>query len=255
MATKGFHFRIPWTTIYIAALVPLITYLYGIAPAAWRGPLLLWLTSPFNLTYELLGAGLLYNYALLVIIYLLVDIYTRNIAHLKGRVSLIRNAGLISVLSSYMVSAVIWAYVGLPSSGTSILAFNALIFAAFETYDAELIKRMSERRENFSRKLEIASLVFIALLLILSGLLFVYINANEFWYVHMLGGALFAVMYYVYLNRWVRPRIDSFEEVLEKDVEHDIEEAGIDVEKEIGKLEKDVEKDVGKGLRKKKAEQ
>ncbi|MDE1855224.1 MAG: hypothetical protein KGH57_02820 [Candidatus Micrarchaeota archaeon] len=244
MATKGFHFRVPWTTIYIAILVPLLTYLYGTLPQAWKTPLMLWITSPFNITYD--SSGLLLNYVLLVFIYLMVDIYTRNIAHLKHRVSLIRNAGLISVFSSYIVSALVWHYTGYPSSGTSILAFNVLIFSAFETYDAELIKRMSERGESFRKRLEIVSISFIFLVLILSAILFIYLNGNTFWYVHILGGVIFAPIYYIYLNRWVRPRIDRFEEVIEKDVEKDLEKTGEEIEEGTEKIEKDVIKRPGK---------
>jgi hypothetical protein len=257
MAGIRFHFRFPWTTIYIAILVPLITFLYNQAPAAWHTSLLVWLTSPFNITYELQGNGILYNYAFLVVIYLIVELYTRNLAHLKGRVALIRNAGLLSVLASYIAAALVWWHTGFPSSGTSILAFNVLIFAAFETYDAELIKRMSERGERFRRKLEIASLSFVALLLMISAILFIYLNGNQFWYIHILGGIIFGAGYYLYLNGWVRPRIDRFEEVLEEDVERDLKEVGKDVEADVEKgvktVEKDIEKEVETKRKRKKA--
>lgn len=219
MEGRGFHFKVPWATIYVAILVPLFTFGYENVPMVWKNPLLLWLTSPFNITYEVQN-GFLYNYVLLVVIFLLVELYTRNIAHLKGRVALMRNAGVLSVISSYMVSAVVWWYMGFPSSGTSIIAFNVLIFAAFETYDSELIRRMSEKGESAKKKLEIGSLSFAALVIVLSLLLFIYLNGNAFWYVHILGGLIFAPMYYIYLNRWVRPRIDRFEIGIEKDVEN-----------------------------------
>ena len=257
MAGIGFRFKFPWTTTYIAVLVPLITFLYNQAPVAWHTGLLVWLTSPFNITYEMQGNGILYNYAFLVVIYLAVELYTRNLAHLKGRIALIRNAGLLSVLASYVAAALVWWHTGFPSSGTSILAFNVLIFAAFETYDTELIKRMSERGEHFRRRLEIASLSFVALLLMISAILFIYLNGNQFWYIHILGGMVFGASYYIYLNRWVRPRIDRFEEVLEEDVEHDLEEAGkdveADVEKGVEKIEKDIKEEVGAKRKGKKA--
>lgn len=233
MSEIRFHFKFPWTTTYIAVLIAVVTYLYGMVPAAWKTSTLVWLTSPFNLTYEIQGNGFFYNYIFLIIIYLIVEFYTRNLAHLKGRVALIRNAAIFSVLASYVAAAIVWAYVGVPSSGTSILAFNVLIFASFETYDAELIKRMSERGEHFRRRLEIVSLTFIALLLTLSAILFVYLNGNQFWYIHILGGIIFGAGYYIYLNRWVRPRIDRFEVALEKDVEGSIERGVEDLEKDL----------------------
>ncbi len=249
MAAMNFHFKFPWTTTYLAILVPFITYLYIHAPVSWQTPLAVWLSSPFNIFYEMQGNGIFYNYVLLIAVYLIVELYTRNLAHLKGRVALIRNAAVMSVLASYITSLVVWQYAGFPSSGTSILAFNVLIFASFETYDAELIKRMSERGEHFRRRLEIASLAFIALLLALSAALFVYLDGNEFWYIHIIGGIIFGASYYVYLNRWVRPRMDRFEEAVEERVECDIEKAGKDVEVEAEKGVAYLEKEIKDGTK------
>lgn len=256
MEARRFHFSFPWITLYIALLIPLFTYGYAGLPGSLQNVYSLWLTSPFNISYELQNNGFLYNYVLVLIICLLVELYTRNIADLEGRDSIIRNAFLFSVLSSYVTSAIIWAYVGFPSSGTSIIAFNGLIFAAFETYDSELIMRMSEGRLGLGRMFEISSIVFIALAMILSMILFIYLNGNSFWYVHIIGGVIFAPLYYVYLTRWVRPHIDALEEKLEKEAKEDLEDTGMAIEKGAETLEKEIEKDArkfGRGRKKKNA--
>lgn len=247
MEERRFHFAFPWITLYIAVLIPLFTYAYAQLPSAMQNGLVLWISSPFNIFYETQNAGsLFYNYILVVLVYLLVEIYSRNIADLKGRVSLMRNAAIFSILSSYIVAAIIWLEVGFPSSGTSIIAFNVILFSTFETYDSELIRRMSEGREDAKHMLEIASFAFIVLVVLVSMLLFIYLNMNRFWYVHIAGGAIFAPLYYIYLSRWVRPKIDALEEKLEKDVEKDIEETGMKIEEETEKIEKGI-----KGRRKK----
>lgn len=245
MRRRGFHFNFPWITLYIAILIPLSTMAYAALPKSLQGGVALWISSPFNITYELGNvSSFFYNYLLVVFIYLFAELYTRNIADMKGRVSLIRNAFLFSVLASYIVSAIVWNFVGLPSSGTSIMAFNVLIFSAFETYDSELIRRMSERRQAQHRALEIISLVFAALVIILSMLFFIYLNENGYWYVHIAGGALFALIYPIYLIKWVRPRLDALEEKLEKDVENDLKRTGIKIEEESEKLEASIKKDI-----------
>jgi hypothetical protein len=255
MEERRFHFAFPWITLYIALIIVLFTYIYASLPFGMQNGFALWITSPFNIFYEMQSAnGLFYNYFLVILIYLLVELYTRNTADLKHRVALIRNAAIFSVFSSYVVSAIIWAGVGFPSSGTSIIAFNVLLFAAFETYDSELIKRMSERRVGIKRTLEISSIVFVVLLVMVSMLLFIYLNGNTFWYVHIAGGMVFAPIYYIYLSYRIRWKVDEFEEKLEKDVEEDLEETGVEIEKEAEKLEEDVKKGVkGKGKKTKRS--
>ncbi len=245
MEGRRFHFEIPWTTIYIAVLIAAVTYGYLHMPASIKNNYTLWATSPFNISYELSNNGAFYNYVLVVLIYLFVELYSRNIADLKGRESLIRNAAIFSIVSAYAASAIVWLLVGMPSSGSSILAFNVLLFFAFETYDSELIKRMSEKRMHLRKTIEIVSLAFVLILIAASMVLFVYLNGNEFWYIHILGGAIFAPIYLFYLSRRVRPKVDRFEEVLEKDVEKDLSDVGADLEGGVKKLEKGIEKEVG----------
>jgi hypothetical protein len=217
------HLIYPWITLFITLAIPLLTYLYNSVPGARGSSLALWITSPFNVTYELQNAnGLFYNYILVVIVYLAVELYSRNMADLVGRNSLIRSAFLLSVLSSYIISAAVWFSVGFPSSGTSVIAFNLLLFAAFETYDSELINRLSERRQGMKRTLEVVSIAILALLIMVSALLFMYLNGNSFWYIHMAGGLIFAPIYLLYLNRGVRPKFDAFVEGTETGVERDL---------------------------------
>jgi hypothetical protein len=224
MHQRNFHFGFPWITLYIALLIPISTYTYSALSASMRGGLVLWLTSPFNIFYESMNSTeFFYNFIFVVAIFLFVELYTRNLADFKGRDSLIRNAFLLSVLASYVVSAAVWIVLGVPSSGTSMLAFNMLLFSAFETYDSELIKKMSKENEDIHRTLETASIVFVVLVTASSLLLFIYLNRNAFWYVHIAGGAVFVLTYYIYLSRRVRPKVDALEEKLEKDVETDLE--------------------------------
>jgi uncharacterized protein YacL len=229
MATNRFHLRVPWTTIFIAALVALVTYVYALLPAAYKSPLLLWLTSPFNLTYEL--NNLAYNYVLLVVIFLFVDVYTTGIAELTHRKSLIRNVAILGIISSYAVSTIWWVGSGFPSSGTSILAFCALIFAAAETYSSELIKRISKRNEALTTRLKIASAAFVFLVLILSTILFVYLNGNQFWYIHVVGGLIFIPLFYAYMDRRLRRRVDALEERAEEGVKLELENETKEIEK------------------------
>jgi hypothetical protein len=245
MQDRRFHFSFPWITLYMAILIPLFTYSYAYLPQSMQNGVTMWLTSPFNTFYEVGSVSSFFlNYILVVVIFLFVELYTRNIANLKGRDSLIRNAFLFSVLSSYIVSAIVWGIIGFPSSGTSVMVFDILLFSAVETYDAELIKRMSKRRLDMHRVLEIISLVFAVLVIITSMLLLIYLNGNAFWYVHIAGGAIFVLIYYVYLSRWVRSRLDMLEEKVEKDVETDLEKTGIKIEEETEKFEGSIKKDM-----------
>lgn len=216
MKIRKLHVIYPWVTLFITIAIPLLTYLYNTLPALQESSLALWLTSPFNITYEMQGSnGLLYNYFFVVAVYLLVELYSRNLADLEGRGSLLRNAFLLSLLSSYIISACVWMGTGYPSSGSSVMGFNILLFASFETYDSELINRMSEKRQGARRTLEIVSATIVVLLVIVSSLIFMYLNGNNFWYVHLTGGALFVPLYLLYLNRWIRPRFDAAVEGIE----------------------------------------
>jgi hypothetical protein len=215
-------FNFPWATLFIAMIVPIVTVFYSFAPHYLLGAPLLWITSPFNISYELANGGFIYNYILLIVIYAIVELHTRNLAKLRSRDSLIRNAVIFSILSAYIASAIIWIISGFPSAGTSILAFNILIFAFAETYDVGVLKIASEKTKSIKSKAVEVPLAYGALVLVIALIFFVYLNDNIFWYAHILGGAIFAIVYFIYLNRRVKERVDMFEETLEKEIKKDI---------------------------------
>jgi hypothetical protein len=221
MATRT-KFNFPWATLFIAIIVPVVTILYNSAPHYLLGAPLLWLTSPFNISYEIANGGFAYNYVLLIIMYAIVELHTRNLAKLRNRDSLIRNAVIFSIASAYVASAIIWAATGFPSAGTSILAFNILIFAFAETYDIGVIELASKKAESIKKKAVELPLAYGALVLVVALIFFVYLNDNVYWYAHILGGIIFAIVYYVYLNRKVRDKVDSIEDTVENDIKKDI---------------------------------
>jgi hypothetical protein len=229
-----FHFHIPIITIFLVLIIAIVSYAYANLPIQLKSSNpVLWLSSPFNIYYELANNGIIYNFALVVIIYLLIELYSRNLADLKGRDSLIDNAFYISVIAAYLTSLSVWLVFGVPSVGTSIIGFTAIIFFAIEITDSELIVRLAERLPRMRFVIPIALFAFAALVLSLSVLLFVYLNANAYWYIHLVGGSMFALGFFMYAM-WLRLSVEKGEELVKKDME----KIGKNVVEDIEKLKK-----------------
>ena len=213
-----FRFHVPWLTLLVAVAIPLITFYYASLPIALQASnSIQWLTSPFNITQEMAGVGFYYNYVLLVVVFLMVELYSRNIAKLRDKDFIMDNALIISAFSSYVTSAIVWFVTGRPSMGTSVLGFNIFIFFAIDLIDSEFLIRVPSDRKKPGLILAIATIAFVALLVDAAGLLYVYIDSNQFWYVHLLGGAIFIQFFLIYL--WfIRYSVDKLEEEIEEDV-------------------------------------
>ncbi len=240
--------HLPLITIFVMIAIPLVTFLYTHAPTYLRDSYaVILITSPFNIAYEISGLGFFWNYMFIVLAYFFIEFYSRNLADIRGRDSLIDNAFMFSVLSAYITSAIVWLLVGAPSVGTSVIGFTVFIFFAFETMDSELIDRISENKKIVALA-AIAIFAFVAIVIAWSMLLFVYLNGNPDWYVHLIGGAIFAMLFSTYV-KWLRLRIDTEEEriketvekdmaIAEKDIVYDVEEAEKDIKDEVEKVEK-----------------
>ncbi len=197
----------PYITILVAALIPLFTAAYTyLFPFLNGNRLAMWLTSPFNIFFEDYPPhGILLNYLLPVAVFFLVETYSRYVADIKERDSIINHAFGFGVIASYMTSAIIWTMFGMPAIGTSVLAFCMLLFFVSEITDSELINRLRERRKSKSYIFEVLVFAYSALLLGMSVIVFAYINGNQYWFIHLLGGGLFAIMLFTYtMHRKVR---------------------------------------------------
>ncbi len=229
-ATK-FRFHTPVITISLAAIIAFVSYAYSALPLQLRSSnLLIWATSPFNLYYETANNGILYNFVLVIAAYLLIELYSRNLADLKGRDSLMDNAFYISIGAAYLTSLSVWLAFGVPSVGTSILGFTVLIFFAVEITDSELIERLGSLMPKARFIVPIALFVFAALMLSVFMLLFTYLNGNTYWYIHIIGGAIFAQGFFMYAM-WLRSSVDKEEEMIKKDVEKIGKGVVVDIER------------------------
>lgn len=191
--------HLPYITIFVAVLVPAVTLIYSaLVPSVGENNIILFISSPFNIIYEEAFNGILYNYWLFVFIFGLVELYSRYVADLKNRDSILDHAFVISIVASYASSAIIWLVLGMPSSGTSVLAFCMLLFFISEITDSELIHRLRERHRRKGYTLEILTFSYASILFGISTLVFSYINTNQFWYIHIIGGAIFALIFSLY---------------------------------------------------------
>ncbi len=193
----------PYITILFAALIPVFTAAYTyIFPLVNGNHLAMWLTSPFNIFFEMYPPhGITLNYLLPVAIFFLVEIYSRYVADIKERNSTMNHAFGLAVVASYATSAIIWALFGMPAIGTSVLAFCMLLFFVSEITDSELINRLHERHKRKGYIFEVLTFAYSALLLGSSVIVFAYINGNQYWFIHLLGGGIFAILLFAYLMR------------------------------------------------------
>jgi hypothetical protein len=230
---RPFRFHIPWITILIAILLPLISYCYMILPAGLSSNgTVMWLTSPFNISQEIAGTGIYYNYGLVIITTLIVELYSRNIAILQDRNFIMDNALILSVASAYMTSLIIWFINGMPSMGSSIIGFNLFIFFAIDLADSEFLVRVPADRDRPRLLFSVITVACIILMIDAAAVLYIYISGNQFWYVHLLGGAIFLQLFLSYL--WfTKYAVDK----IEKEVEVDVGRAVDAVERDIQKLE------------------
>lgn len=236
-------FHMPIITIFLAIAIPLVTLLFYYAPHFLKESYaVIFLTSPFNIIFELgsQGSGIFWNYLFIILAYFVIETYSRNLADIRGREAMIDNTFYFSVLAAYVTSLIIWAVIGVPSVGTSVIGFTIFIFFAFETMDSELIERISTSKKIVTIA-AIAIFAFVALVLAWSMLLFVYINGNQYWYVHMIGGAIFALALAMYV-KWLRISLDMEEEKIKEDAEKIENETVMDVELVEAKIKDGLEK-------------
>ena len=235
----------PWITLYLALLIGGTTIAYSSLPAPFRAnPAVIWISSPFNVFYEAANHyGIIYNFVLVVLFCFFVESYSRAVADLKGRVSLIRNAFLLSIVASYIVSLVWWKFLaGFPSSGTSIIGFSLIVFFAFEVYDSEIIKRLPGKK-GIRWDVEIIGVAFALLVLAVLASTIYYLNGSSDWYIHLFGGVIFVFLYYIYMS-WHRSTVDRIEERIEYDIESDLKTAGKDIESGLKIAGKDIEQEL-----------
>lgn len=190
----------PIIALILAVLIILVSLVYsGLPPFYKNNTFVMWLSSPFNIYYETANNGIFYNFVIIVTAYFLIELYSRNLADLKGRDALIDNAFLMSIGASYGTSLLLWLLVGMPSIGTSIIGFTAFIFFAMEITDSELIIRLSTMATRSKYMISVALFAFATLVVTLFTIFFIYISSNSYWYVHIIGGLIFAQALFVYV--------------------------------------------------------
>lgn len=248
---KLFHLAIPWVTIYAAILIPALTLLCAAVPSAVRGDFLfIWATSPFNIYFELAGSGIVYNYFMAIALILITELFSRNASDIRGAVSLMDHAFAASIFASYATSAFIWISSGVPSAGTSIIAFSMLLFFILEALDFDLLQRMSGS-SRITR--HIVRLIFTAFGVAVAGsaaLFYFFINpGSSHPYIHLVGGTLFLCIYAPYALK--RRTVEREEHMLRLDAQ-EAERHVVDEEKRIGReVEDTVKKELAKSRRKK----
>lgn len=246
------HFTIPWVTLYVAVLIPAFTWLSSVVPPSIRGSgLFIWLTSPFNIYFELASSGIMYNYVVVVVLFLFAEVYSRRIADIKNAVPLMDNAFAIGVVSSYVTSAIVWLYMGIPSAGTSIIAFDILLFTIFETLDSEFIDRVSDSDMKIRKMASIISVTLAVVIFLSSALFYFYLDMNgSYWYVHFCGGAIFVFLYVIYLFL-ARSTVEKGERAVKRDVEKvgkgviaEEKKVGRAIERDASRIENEIESDL-----------
>lgn len=110
----------------------LFIHVYGSASCSGVSKLGVFITAPLNycedLTYASVSEGVYANLGVIFLIILLSILY---VVRFEGRAKeylSFKNAFVVSVASTYLLSALSWVITGKPLGGTSIIGFNLLLF-------------------------------------------------------------------------------------------------------------------------------
>ena len=161
------------------------------------------LTSPFNLTevfakvYSSPVEGYFFNGIFTFVLIIFCIIYFHLFASSK-RVTP-EFVFWMSIVASYVVSALVWFFTGAPSTGTSIVGFCMVGFL--------LVSSMNDLRVYFSKKIrhtsklsiiKVTTITAIAIFSLIFAILFYSLGENA--YVHFVGGAICAFLIFVMIK-------------------------------------------------------
>lgn len=187
------NFRV---TLFFYLAYLLVNYVYVVlAPGLVLNYTAVFLTSPFNILetlspiYPSFEVGLSENFVFVVLFVLLAESYSRySMTRAKGLIS-VDVAFILSIVSTYTTSALWWWRTGVPASGTSIVAFDMLLFLAavsmadFREYVNRGEKRGAEALETLLWVLAVGTSLVVAP---------TYVLGNPHFELHLVGMAVFA---------------------------------------------------------------
>ncbi|MEM0143848.1 MAG: hypothetical protein QXL94_07910 [Candidatus Parvarchaeum sp.] len=183
-------------------------YLFGNIYNACVSPLWTFLISPvdycenFSTVYTSPIQGLQGNFITVGILIFVVVLYYKVKGHYRKVVFPVYRILSLSVLSSYLISALSFLNLGFPSEGTSIIAFSLLTFLFLE-----LILDLSHIRQKKNRVGALLKLVgFITVILVASLMLEGYIINNSGALLHLAGAFVVLILAFLfyYFNIWIK---------------------------------------------------
>jgi hypothetical protein len=185
-------------------------YLFGNVYNACVNPLWTFIISPVNYCenfspiYTSPIQGLQGNFITVGILIFVAVLYYKASEHYHKRVFPVYRILSLSILSSYLISALLFLNSGFPSEGTSIIAFSLLTFLFLELILD--ISRISQKPGRKGALLKLGG--FITVILVASLMLAGYIINNSSASLHLAGAFVVLILAFLfyYFNAWVKKR-------------------------------------------------
>ena len=210
--TKSVRITIIFVAAYIAVNYVYITYFkeYLLNLTA------IFLTSPVNLleayskVYSSPLQGLQENFEIPILLLLSCELYSRYLGIRIRKTKLSFDfVFLLSVIASYITSALWWLLRGVPGHGTSIIVFCMMLFFAFECFFDNgifFVKKGTVR----SSKQRVQAILWLASFVVSVTFALSYVIANPDYNTHLLGAAVFGLLMLSYhaKKNYSRNRID-----------------------------------------------
>jgi len=153
------------------------------------------LTSPFNLLETASGVysspleGMQENFILVVLFILLAELYSRHAQVSKPKLT-ITHIFALSIAATYITSALWWVLFGVPSNGTSIIAFCILTYlAAVTLLDRKIYGRKVDGRTPSE---QVKALLWMTALVLSILFASTYVIGNDHYSIHLIGVLVFA---------------------------------------------------------------
>ena len=194
-------FRLAFAFI-VCYVVDLAVYVF-IIKSAYPTYLQGFLTSPFSPNEDYTGhypspeVGAIYNVGVVTFIILFTDIYFRLVRPSGRRINEPTAAFGLSLASSYILSALWWAFTGAPSAGTSIIG-SGMVLTLFAFSGRDLINQGRKPiHEDGDRSVPMGPILFV----VASSVVYFaeYINSSSL-VPHLVGDVIFAALMMLYLR-------------------------------------------------------
>ena len=163
-------------------------------PTYWQE----FLTSPFSpyenyaSAYTSPQVGAFYNLGVVAFLILFTDIYLRLLRPVRLRVSPATAAFIVSVAATYVLSALVWKFAGVPTARTSIIG-SSIVLTLF-TFSGRDIVAGARHRTGTHNGVPVPFIPIVFAVASMAIYLAEYVNSSSA-VSHLLGDALFAPMF------------------------------------------------------------